>query len=198
MIKLTFPDNSVREFPAGVTGRDIAEGISKSLAKKAVAMALDGALADLADPIETGRGDRDRHPRRPAGAGADPPRRRARHGGGGAGALSRHAGDHRAGDRERLLLRFLPQPAVHHRGSAEDRGEDARDHPARPRPSPRRCGRARIPSACSPTWARCSRSSWSTRSPPTSRSKSTGRAIGSTSAAGRTWSRPGRSARRSS
>jgi len=51
MIRLTFPDNSVREFSAGVTGREVAEGISKSLAKKAVAMALDGSLADLADPI---------------------------------------------------------------------------------------------------------------------------------------------------
>jgi threonyl-tRNA synthetase len=52
MIKLTFPDNSVREFDAGVTGRAVAEGISKSLAKKAIAMALDGKLADLADPID--------------------------------------------------------------------------------------------------------------------------------------------------
>ncbi|MCR4283242.1 MAG: threonine--tRNA ligase [Bauldia sp.] len=52
MIHLTFPDNSVREFPAGVTGREIAEGISKSLAKKAVAMALDGKLADVSDKID--------------------------------------------------------------------------------------------------------------------------------------------------
>jgi threonyl-tRNA synthetase len=52
MIQLTFPDNSVREFPAGITGKAVAEGISKSLAKKAVAMAIDGRLADLADPIE--------------------------------------------------------------------------------------------------------------------------------------------------
>ncbi len=52
MIRLTFPDNSVREFSAGVTGREIAEGISKSLAKKAVAMALDGELADLSDRID--------------------------------------------------------------------------------------------------------------------------------------------------
>jgi len=51
MIRLTFPDNSSREFAAGITGREIAEGISKSLAKKAVAVALDGELADLADPI---------------------------------------------------------------------------------------------------------------------------------------------------
>jgi threonyl-tRNA synthetase len=51
MIKLTFPDNSSREFAAGVTGREVAEGISKSLAKKAIAMALDGELADLSEPI---------------------------------------------------------------------------------------------------------------------------------------------------
>ena len=52
MIHLTFPDNSIRDFPAGITGRDVAEGISKSLAKKAVAMALDGKLADLSDAID--------------------------------------------------------------------------------------------------------------------------------------------------
>ncbi len=52
MIKLTFPDNSVREFEAGVTGRVVSEGISKSLAKKAVAMALDGRVADLSDAID--------------------------------------------------------------------------------------------------------------------------------------------------
>jgi len=52
MIKLTFPDDSVREFDPGVTGGEVAEGISKSLAKKAVAVALDGELADLSDPIQ--------------------------------------------------------------------------------------------------------------------------------------------------
>jgi threonyl-tRNA synthetase len=52
MIHLTFLDNSVRDFAPGITGREVAEGISKSLAKKAVAMALDGRLADLGDPIE--------------------------------------------------------------------------------------------------------------------------------------------------
>lgn len=52
MIKLTFPDNSAREFPAGASGRDVAESISKSLSKKAIAMSLDGQLTDLADPIE--------------------------------------------------------------------------------------------------------------------------------------------------
>ncbi|MCJ7995798.1 threonine--tRNA ligase [Rhizobium cremeum] len=53
-VSLTFPDGSVRAFPAGTTGRDVAESISKSLAKKAVAIALDGTLRDLADPIENG------------------------------------------------------------------------------------------------------------------------------------------------
>jgi threonyl-tRNA synthetase len=52
MVQVTFPDNSVREFAAGTTGAEIAEGISKSLAKKAVAMALDGVLTDLSDPID--------------------------------------------------------------------------------------------------------------------------------------------------
>ncbi|HZP20564.1 MAG TPA: threonine--tRNA ligase [Bauldia sp.] len=51
MVRLTFPDNSVREFAAGITGREVAEGISKSLARKAVAMALDGEVADLSDGI---------------------------------------------------------------------------------------------------------------------------------------------------
>ena len=51
MISLTFPDGSRRDFQPGVSGRDVAESISKSLAKKAVAMSLDGALKDLAEPI---------------------------------------------------------------------------------------------------------------------------------------------------
>ena len=51
-IKLTFPDNSVREFPAGVTGMQVAESIAKSLAKKSIACALDGALGDLSEPIQ--------------------------------------------------------------------------------------------------------------------------------------------------
>jgi threonyl-tRNA synthetase len=51
-ITLTFPDGARREYPQGITGLDIAKGISPSLAKRTVAMALDNALADLADPIE--------------------------------------------------------------------------------------------------------------------------------------------------
>src|ERR1700741_235741 len=51
-IALTFPDGARREYPANTTGLDIAKGISPSLAKRTVAMALDGVLADLSDPIE--------------------------------------------------------------------------------------------------------------------------------------------------
>jgi threonyl-tRNA synthetase len=51
-ITLTFPDGAARPYPAGMSGLDVAKGISPSLAKRTVAMALDGALADLADPIE--------------------------------------------------------------------------------------------------------------------------------------------------
>src|SRR6516225_7808334 len=52
MVALTFPDGARREYPKGTTGLDIAKGISPSLAKRTVAMALDGALTDLNDPIE--------------------------------------------------------------------------------------------------------------------------------------------------
>src|SRR6266550_2062029 len=52
MVALTLPDGARREFPDNVTGTEVAEAIAKSLAKKAVAMAVDGRLADLADPIE--------------------------------------------------------------------------------------------------------------------------------------------------
>ncbi|MBP2487592.1 threonine--tRNA ligase [Rhizobium leguminosarum] len=54
-ISLTFPDGSVRSYDAGATGRDVAESISKSLAKKAVAVAIDGTVRDLSDPVATGR-----------------------------------------------------------------------------------------------------------------------------------------------
>ena len=51
MITLTFPDGAERRFAPGTTGREVVEGIAKSLAKRTVAMALDGTVADLADPI---------------------------------------------------------------------------------------------------------------------------------------------------
>jgi threonyl-tRNA synthetase len=51
-ITLTFPDGARREFPQSITGFDIAKEISPSLLKRSVAMVVDGALADLFDPID--------------------------------------------------------------------------------------------------------------------------------------------------
>ena len=51
-ISLTFPDGSVRQYAAGMSGGEIAESIAKSLAKKSIAYALDGELRDLAEPVE--------------------------------------------------------------------------------------------------------------------------------------------------
>ena len=52
MIKITFPDGAVREYESGLTTYDIAESISKSLAKKALAGKLNGQLIDIDRPIE--------------------------------------------------------------------------------------------------------------------------------------------------
>ncbi|CAO4154470.1 threonine--tRNA ligase [Methylorubrum aminovorans] len=49
---LTFPDGNTRAYDAAVTGRTVVEGIAKSLAKRTVAMTLDGTLRDLDDTIE--------------------------------------------------------------------------------------------------------------------------------------------------
>ncbi len=54
MIDLKFPDGEVRQFEDGVTGRDVAASISRSLEKKALLVKLDGALMDLARPLEKG------------------------------------------------------------------------------------------------------------------------------------------------
>lgn len=54
MIDLIFPDGSKRQFDDGVTGRDVASSIAKSLEKKAVLVKLDGELRDLDRPLEKG------------------------------------------------------------------------------------------------------------------------------------------------
>ncbi len=51
-IQLTFPDGNKRDYDAGITGAELAASISKSLAKKAVALAVNGELVDLADEIK--------------------------------------------------------------------------------------------------------------------------------------------------
>ena len=52
-ISLTFPDGNARVFDAGVTPADVAESISKSLAKKAISATVNGAHWDLQWPIQS-------------------------------------------------------------------------------------------------------------------------------------------------
>ncbi|MBC6980982.1 threonine--tRNA ligase [Caulobacter sp. 17J80-11] len=55
MIDLVFPDGAVRQYPQGSTGKDVAQSISPSLAKKAVMVKLDGELRDLNRPLASGK-----------------------------------------------------------------------------------------------------------------------------------------------
>ena len=52
MIKITFPDASVREFEKGVTGLEIAQSISQRLAQDVLAVSVNGETWDLTRPIE--------------------------------------------------------------------------------------------------------------------------------------------------
>ncbi len=51
MIKITFPDNSVREYNSGITGLQIAESISSRLAQEVLAASVNGETWDLTRPI---------------------------------------------------------------------------------------------------------------------------------------------------
>jgi len=51
MINVTLPDGAVRELPDGASPMDLAEGISKSLAKKAIIAKVDGQEWDLTRPL---------------------------------------------------------------------------------------------------------------------------------------------------
>ncbi len=50
-VQITLPDGAVRAYPAGVTGAAIAESLSKSLSKAAIAATINGHLRDLSIPI---------------------------------------------------------------------------------------------------------------------------------------------------
>ncbi len=52
MIKITFPDASVREYEKGVTALDIAQSISQRLAQEVLAASVNGETWDLTRPIE--------------------------------------------------------------------------------------------------------------------------------------------------
>ena len=51
MIKITFPDGSVREYESGVTGLQIAESISSRLAQEVLSCGVNGETYDLNRPI---------------------------------------------------------------------------------------------------------------------------------------------------
>ena len=51
MIKITFPDGSVREYESGVTGLQIAESISSRLAQDVIACGVNGETVELNRPI---------------------------------------------------------------------------------------------------------------------------------------------------
>lgn len=50
-VSISFPDGSKRDYPSTMTGLELAQSISKSLAKNAVAYSLDGVLRDMSDPL---------------------------------------------------------------------------------------------------------------------------------------------------
>ncbi len=51
MIKITFPDKSIREFQDGVTGQEIAQSLSSQLAREAFSVSVNGEVWDITRPI---------------------------------------------------------------------------------------------------------------------------------------------------
>lgn len=51
MIKITFPDKSIREYQEGITGLDIAKSLSNSLAKEVVSVSVNEEIWDSTRPI---------------------------------------------------------------------------------------------------------------------------------------------------
>ena len=51
-IRVTLPDGSVREVPAGTSARQVADGIGAGLARAALAARVDGAIWDLDRPLQ--------------------------------------------------------------------------------------------------------------------------------------------------
>lgn len=52
-VKITLPDSSVREYPQGVKGIEIAQSISEGLARNALAIEVNGEIWDLSRSIST-------------------------------------------------------------------------------------------------------------------------------------------------
>ena len=52
-VTITLPDGATRAYAAGTTVAEVAESISKSLAKKAIAGKIDGEVRDLSTALDT-------------------------------------------------------------------------------------------------------------------------------------------------
>ena len=52
-VKISLPDGSVREYPRGVKGSEIAASISEGLARVSLAIEVDGEVWDLSRPINS-------------------------------------------------------------------------------------------------------------------------------------------------
>ena len=51
MIKITFPDGSIREYEKGITGLEIAKSISPALARDVLSIGVNGITTELNRPI---------------------------------------------------------------------------------------------------------------------------------------------------
>ena len=56
MINITLPDNSIKQYPKGVTGLEIAKSISEGLARNVLAAKIDGEVWDATRPIDRDAG----------------------------------------------------------------------------------------------------------------------------------------------
>lgn len=53
MIKITFPDKNVREYPEGTSSLEIAKSISEGLARNVIAAKVNGEVWDATRPIRS-------------------------------------------------------------------------------------------------------------------------------------------------
>ena len=51
MINITFPDGAVRQYEIGTSAMDIAKSISEGLARKVIAVGVNGQVWDASRPI---------------------------------------------------------------------------------------------------------------------------------------------------
>ena len=144
-VALTFPDGSKRSFKKGLNRRRAGRRHLQVAGQEGGGHLAGRPTGGPGRPDRGRRQRQDHHPHRPGSAGADPARRRARDGGSGAVAVARHPGDHRPGDRERLLLRLRQGrsrsiPTISPRSKPRCTRSSSGT-----RPSPRSCGAATRP-----------------------------------------------------